>query len=298
MSDVLSELSSALATTVTNAEPGIVRVDARRRLPATGLVWSEDGVIITAHHVVKRGEDIMVGLPGDKEMSAKLVGRDPSTDVAVLQVQAKALGTFTESNKQELSVGHLTLALGRPGRTVQATLGIVSALGNAWRTRLGGQIDRYVQTDVVMYPGFSGGPLVDAKGHLVGMNSSALVPGVSLAIPTSTLAGIADSLLAHGRVRRGYLGVSSQQVRLPKGISEGLGQKTGLLIVSVEPESPAEQAGLSLGDTILSLDDSSVRQHDDLLALLTSDRVGKKAAIKVLRGGEIETLEVTVGERP
>jgi S1-C subfamily serine protease len=166
MSNVLSDLSDALAATVTNANPSVVRVDARRRLPATGIVWSDDGILVTAHHVVKRSENITVGLADGKEASASLVGRDPTTDVAILRVQASGLGAFTEADKNELSVGHLTLALGRPGKTVQATLGIISALGDSWRTRMGGQIDRYLQTDVVMYPGFSGGPLVNAKGHL------------------------------------------------------------------------------------------------------------------------------------
>jgi S1-C subfamily serine protease len=298
MSNVLSDLSDALAATVASAGSGVVRVDARRRLPATGFVWSEDGILVTAHHVLKRSDDISVGLPDGKEAAATLVGRDPTTDVAVLRVEASGLSVFTEAVKSDLGVGHFALALGRPGKTVQATLGIVSALGDSWRTRMGGLIDSYLQTDVVMYPGFSGGPLVNAKGHLVGMNTSALVPGVSLAIPVPTLANVSQALLAHGRVKRGYLGVSSQQARLPKAIEEGLGQKTGLLVVSVEADSPAEDAGLSLGDTIVALADSPVCRHDDLLALLAGDRVGKSTPVKVLRGGKVQSLDVVIGERP
>jgi S1-C subfamily serine protease len=230
-------------------------------------------------------------------VTATLVGRDPSTDTAVLRIEATGLTPLTETNKQELGVGNLALALGRPGQSVQATLGIISSLGEAWRTRLGGQIDRYLQTDVVMYPGFSGGPLVDVNGRLVGMNTSAILGGVSIAIPTTTLARVADSLLAHGRMRRGYLGVSTQHVRLPDSLREQLGQKSGLLIVSTETDSPAAQAGLTLGDTIVALDGEKVRHHDDLLALLSGERVGTAVPLDIVRGGQVQQLTITIGER-
>ncbi|MCA9929871.1 MAG: trypsin-like peptidase domain-containing protein [Anaerolineales bacterium] len=294
---VLSELSNGLAAAVTAAGPAVVRVEARRRLPATGIVWSADGVIVTAHHVVTRDDNIKVVADGSS-VSATLVGRDESTDLAVLRVDASGLTSLTETNKNELGVGNLVLALGRPGKTVQATLGIISALGDSWRTGMGGMIDRYLQTDLVMYPGFSGGPLVDVQGNLVGLNSSALVHGVSIAVPTATIARVADSLLAHGHIKRGYLGVSTQQVRLPDTARDELGQKRGLLIVSVESGSPAETAGLTLGDTIVAMADMPVQNHDDLLAQLTSDRVDQATPVKILRGGKVNTVNVTIGERP
>jgi len=297
MSNILSDLSNALASTVTNAGPGIVRVEARRRLPATGIVWSADGFVVTANHVVRHDENITVGFGDGESVTATLVGRDPTTDIAILKAEASGLQPFTEANKQELSVGHLILALGRPGKTVQATVGIISALGDSWRTRAGGQIDRYLQTDVVMYPGFSGGPLVDVNGRLVGMTTSALIPGVSLAVPAPTLARVGDSLLAHGRVKRGYLGVSTQRVKLPQNIIDEVGQKTGLLIASVEPESPAEKGGLTLGDTIVGLGDSTINHHEDLLNLLTGDRVGTAVSIKIVRAGKVQSVNVTIGER-
>ncbi|MFQ5436458.1 MAG: S1C family serine protease [Anaerolineae bacterium] len=295
---VLTELSTGLAAVVTNAGPAVVRVEARRRLPATGIVWSADGVIVTAHHIVTRDDKIKVGLADGNTINATLVGRDQTTDLAILRTDASDLAPLTEANKNELGVGNLVLALGRPGKTVQATLGIVSALGSSWRTGMGGMIDRYLQTDLVMYPGFSGGPLVDVSGNLVGLNTSALVRGVSVAVPTPTLARVADSLLAHGRVKRGYLGVSTQRVRLPDAARNELGQKRGLLIVSVESGSPAEQAGLTLGDTIVALADGQVRSHDDLLTLLTPDRVEQATPVKILRGGQVQTVDVTIGERP
>lgn len=297
MSNVLTELSAALATAVSQADSGIVRVEGRRRFGATGIVWHADGLILTANHVVSRDEGLKVGLPNGEQISANLVGRDPSTDLALLKVDTNGLTPLTESNKQELGVGNLVLALGRPGRTVQATLGIVSALGDGWRTQLGGEIDRYLQTDVVMYPGFSGGPLVNAAGQLIGLNTSALGRGTSLTIPTATLARVADALQAHGRVQRGYLGVSTQRVHLPDNLKAELGQKRGLLVVSVENDSPAAQAGLTLGDTLITFAGSAVQSHDDLLALLAGDVVGTAVSAKFVRGGQVHTAEITVAAR-
>jgi len=211
-------------------------------------------LIVTAHHVVERDDQISVGLADGRSAAATLVGRDPTTDLAVLQSDEKDLAPATWAEPDGLKVGHLVLALGRPGKTVQATLGIVSALGGGWRTRGGGQIDRYLQTDVVMYPGFSGGPLVNAAGAVVGINTSALLRGTSLTLLTTTVRRVIEDLVAHGKVRRGYLGVGTQPARLSEGLAKQLGQETGLLLVSVEPGSPAEQGGLFMGDTIVGFD--------------------------------------------
>lgn len=298
MAKVLRNLSDALAATVEATGPAVVRVEARRRLPASGIVWSADGIIVTAHHVVQRDENIGVGLPNGQAVPATLVGRDPTTDVAVLRAQTEGLTPPTWADLESLQVGHLVLALGRPGQTVQATLGIVSALGDSWRTPAGGRLDRYLQTDLVMYPGFSGGPLVDAAGQVLGLNTSALLRGISLAVPAPTLRQVVETLLAHGRVRRGYLGVGAQPVRLPAALKQQLGQETGVLLVSVEPESPAEQGGLLLGDTIVSLDGQPVRHMDDLLALLSGDRVGAAVPVRIVRGGQVQELTVVIGEHP
>jgi S1-C subfamily serine protease len=296
MSELLQNLSSALAAAVETAGQGIVRVEARRRLPASGIIWSADGVIVTSHHGVQREDNIQVGLPDGQTVAATLVGRDPTTDLAVLRAEAKNLTPLARAS-QEMQVGHLVLALGRPGQTVQATLGIISALGQSWRTPAGGQIDHYLQTDVVMYPGFSGGPLISATGGLLGLNTSALMQGVSLAVPAVTLERVVGMLLSHGRVRRGYLGVSTQAVRLPTAIAQQLNQETGLLLVAVEPGSPAEQGGLLLGDTIVALAGVPVQHHDDLLAQLSADRVGISVSARILRGGQLQEVSVVVGER-
>ncbi len=296
MSELLQNLSNALAGATETAGAGIVRVEARRRMSASGIVWSVDGVIVTAHHVVQRDDNLQVGLPDGQTVPATLVGRDPTTDLAVLRTEAKNLTPWARAT-DGMQVGHLVLALGRPGQTVQATLGVISALGESWRTSAGGLIDRYLQTDVVMYPGFSGGPLVNAEGQLVGLNTSALLQGVSLTVPTVTLERVVGMLLTHGRVRRGYLGVSTQTVRLPAAIGQQLNQETGLLLVAVEPGSPAEEGGLLLGDTIVALADVPVQHHDDLMTQLSPDRVGTSVLLRILRSGQLQELNVMVGER-
>jgi S1-C subfamily serine protease len=290
----LQDLSDSLAQAVETAGASIVRIEGRRRLPATGIVWAADGVIITANHVVK-ADEVSIGLPDGSTVKGTVVGRDPSADLAVIRAEATDLQPAKRA--EELAVGHLVLALGRPGRTVQATLGIVSALGDSWRTPMGGQIDRYLQTDVVMYPGFSGGPLVSSGGVVLGLNSSGLARGVSLAVPVGTLESTAETLLTHGRMRRGYLGVSTQSARLPAALKEQVNQETGLLIVNVEPDSPADKGGLVLGDTIVGLDGTAVRHHDDLMALLTGERVDQKVPVSIVRGGELQTVNVKIGVR-
>ena len=296
MASVVEGISNELAEIVEAAGPAVVRVEGRRRLPASGIVWSDDGIVVTAHHVVERDDRIRVGLTDDKQVEAELVGRDPTTDLAVLRVEGLEPSSVASAQADDLSVGHLVLALGRPGRTVQATLGIVSALGTSWRTAAGGTIDRYLQTDVVMYPGFSGGPLVNGEEKVLGLNTSAL-RGVSLTIPSLTVDRVVESILAHGRVQRGYLGVGVQPVNLPEALAEELGQETGLILISVEPGSPAEAGGLTLGDTLLSVHGEPVRRLDDLLSLLSGDLVGEEVLIRILRGGEPGEQKVTVGER-
>jgi S1-C subfamily serine protease len=297
MSQTLSDLSTALAAAVETTGASVVRVAARRRMPASGIIWSADGLIVTAHHVVEQDDNIGIGLPDGSSATASLVGRDPSTDLALLRIQAHSLKPAGWIDASALKVGHLALALGRPGESIMATLGIVSALSKEWRTPAGGQLDTYLQSDVVMYPGFSGGPLVSAAGEVMGVNSSALLRGVSLAIPVATVRQVVETLLTHGRVRRGYLGVSAQVVRLPAGMAQQIDQETGLLLGSVEPGSPAEQAGLFMGDTIVTLDGQPVRHLDDLLALLSGERVGASVPVRIVRGGQLQAVPVTIGEQ-
>ncbi|HHY57146.1 MAG TPA: PDZ domain-containing protein [Chloroflexi bacterium] len=297
MSEFLKSYSEALAALVENASASIVRVEGRNRLAATGIVYAADGVIVTAHHVVERDDDLRVGLPGGETVAATLVGRDPGADLAVLRVTHTGLTAATWIDASELHVGNLALALGRPGGGVQATLGVVSALGKSWRTGAGSEIDRYLQTDVVMYPGFSGGPLLVMDGRFAGVNSSALVRGASVTIPAATVRRVVETLLTHGRMPRGYLGVGLQPVRLDAALQAALGQQTGLMLMSVEADSPAAQGGLLQGDVVVTLDGVAVRHLDDLQALLTGERVGKLVTMRLVRAGVVQEHRVTIGQK-
>ena len=296
MADVLQNLSDALAGTVEATSPALVRVEGRRRMPGTGIVWSSDGVIVTAHHIVERNENINIGLAGGVSAPATLVGRDPNTDLAVLRVQADVTPAKW-SDTDDLKVGHLVLALGKPGEHVQATLGVVSALHSERRGRHRRSSGDLIQTDVVMYPGFSGGPLVDASGFVRGLNTSALSRGSSMTIPTAAVRSVVEALLSHGKVRRGYLGIGAQPVRLAAAVSEKAGQEIGLMIVSVEAGSPAESGGLLQGDILIGVDGETVQVIDELLLLLGGDKVGQSVTARIVRGGEIHDLPVMVSER-
>lgn len=295
MTAELPALSEELANTVASVGKGVVRVEGRGRLPASGVAWTQDGMIVTANHVLERDDNIRIGLSNGESAGAALIGRDPTTDLAALRVEVDGLNPPGLSEPEGLRVGNIVLALGRPGQTVQATLGIVSGLGECWRTPAGGRIDRWLQTDLVMLPGFSGGPLVDSSGSVIGMNTSALLRGVNVAVPIPTIRAVVEELLAYGRIRRGHLGVSFQLVRLPEGVQ--LDQETGLLVASVERGSAAEQGGLLLGDTLVALNGEAVRHPDDLMRLLGSDSVGTNASLLILRAGEVRDLSLIIGER-
>ncbi len=296
MAETLKALSDGMAQLVEQQGASVVRVEGRQRLPATGIIWAAEGVIVTSHHVVERDDNLKVGLADGRTLDAQLVGRDPGVDLAVLRINASGLTPAVWQDAGELKVGNLVLALGRPGQHVQATLGIVSAIGGEWQTRAGGQIDHYLQTDVVMYPGFSGGPVVGADGRFGGMNSSALVRGTSVAVPAATVRHGVETILAHGHVPRGYLGIGVQPVRLTENLQGLVGQETGLMVMSVESGSPAATAGLMQGDVLTALADTPLRQIDELQALLGGSRVGQALVAQLLRGGQVQTLTVTIGQ--
>jgi S1-C subfamily serine protease len=298
-SSLLVGVSNELADAVERAGAGVVTVDARRRHPATGVVWTAEGLIITANHVVERDEEIEVGLPDGRTASAVLVGRDPGSDLALLRVEASDL-TPLERAENEPRVGHLTLAIGRPGPSgPMASLGVITAVAGPLRFRGGGGLERYVRADVAMLPGFSGGPLVDSAGRLIGLNSSTLGRAGQLTVLAESIDATVATLLQHGRVRRGYLGVGAQGVQLPDALARALdnGQEQGLLIVSVEAGGPADTAGLMLGDVILAIDGEAVGQVEQLQERLTGDRVGRSVPVRIARGGEPREIGVTIGER-
>ncbi|HEY3249396.1 MAG TPA: trypsin-like peptidase domain-containing protein [bacterium] len=294
---VLANVSEELAAIVADRGGSVVRVEARHRAPSSGVVWAADGVVLTADHAVEREEDIQIGVASGEVVSATLVGRDPTTDIAVLRAQAQRLVPAQWSDAGAAKVGHLVLALARPGKTVRARLGIISALGDAWRAPAGGEFDRYLETDVAMAFGFSGGLLLDATGNALGMNTAGLLRRTALAVPAATLRRVVEMLLAHGRVQRGYLGIGAHPVRLPGALRDQLGQRTGVIVISVEPKSPAEQAGIVLGDVLVAIAGAPVRHLDDVLSRLGPDSIGKPVVVKLVRGGEAKELSVSVSER-
>jgi S1-C subfamily serine protease len=294
---VLAAFSDQLANAVEGAGRSVVRVDARGRQPASGIVWGADGLILTADHVVEREEDIAVGLPDGRSVGAKIVGRDPGTDIALLRAEAGNLDVVEQGPPPR--VGHVALVVARPGEGLATSIGVVSALTGPVRTWRGGRLQGLIRTDAVLYPGFSGGPLVDASGQITGMATSHFGQGAGFAVPLETIGRVTGSLLSHGRVRRGFLGVSSQPVAIPERLrtAAGVQQETGLLVVGVESGGPGERGGLLIGDVLIALNGQPTRHTEDLRGLLGQESVGQATPVRVIRGGQITELTVTVGER-
>jgi S1-C subfamily serine protease len=295
----LTALSDELAAAVERAGSSVVTVDARARIAASGTVW-EDGVVITADHVIERDENIGVTLPDGTATTATVAGRDPGTDLAVLKVQSSGLAPAATAPLEGVKVGHLVLAIGRPrAGSPMASFGVVSAIGGQWRTARGGSVDGYVRADVSLFPGFSGGPLVDTAGRVIGLNSWYLARGQELAIPAANVSAIVRVLLAEGRVRRAYLGVTSQPVRLPEPVRQqlGLAQEIGLMILGVESGSPAERAGLLMGDVLVAAAGKAIADPGDLRDALGAAAVGQPLGVAVIRGGKQQEVSVTPGER-
>jgi S1-C subfamily serine protease len=291
------ELSNAIADRVEAAGASVVRVDARAHRGASGVIWSDDGVVVTAHHVVERDDAITVTLADGASHGATLVGRDAGTDLAVLRVDAKGLARAAWSEPDGLRVGHLVVAVARPGRTVRATLGIVNAFGDEYRTPAGGKVDRYIQSDAPRLHGFSGGALVDLQGRVLGLNTAGVLRDAGIAVPTRTVARVVGELLAHGRVPKGYFGVGAYPAQLPPAIEQKVGRKAGVVLVAIEPGSPADRAGLGLGDVLVAVDAKPVERPADLVALL-EDAVDREVAVTIARGGVLQDLRVTAGRRP
>ena len=295
--DTLAALSDGMADAVENAAASVVRVNGRRRRSGSGVVLGQNKVL-TASHVLEREEDLSVETADGRTLPARFAGRDHATDLAVLDVDGLDVepASPAEGNAR---VGQISLAVGSHsrGEGPRATLGVVSAVGGPVRTRRGPRLERYIQTDATPYPGFSGGPLIDARGKVLGIMVSGWGRGAAFAIPADIAWRTAGTLSERGSVKRRYLGILSQPVRLPDGERLGLTQRGGLLVVGVEDGSPAGRGGLIVGDILAALDGQPVEDTDDLLVLLAGDRVGRPVPVKLVRGGELTEVEITVGER-
>jgi S1-C subfamily serine protease len=291
----LAGLSGQLAALVRQTGARAVAVDARHRFSSSGLIW-QAGVVVTVDHAIKREDDIKVTLPDGKVVPATLAGRDPGTDLAALKVDAAGLTSPAWREPDGLAAGHLVVSLSRPGQRVRAGLGMVTVRGDGWWTPSGGRLDADVRVDIGLHPGFSGSLLVDAGGAAVGLNTAGLVRATPTLVPTATIRRVVGALLTHGHLRRGFLGIGTQSVRLPADLAPSLGQPAALLIVNVLPNTPAAKAGLLLGDALVSLDGHPLRHPGDLLPLLDEDRIGREAVVKIVRAGRLEEVRLTVGE--
>jgi S1-C subfamily serine protease len=283
------DLSTGLASAIEKVGPTIVAVNARPRVPTSGVLWRQ-GVIVSTHHTVRRNEDITVTMADGQTLPATLAGRDPGTDLAVLRITGAGPETAEIGDASSLKVGHLVLGVGRTyERRASASLGMVSSIGGAWRTWRGGELDQLIRLDLAIYLGFSGGPLVNSSGQVVGINTSGLARGAGLTIPASTVNRVVDALLERGSVARGYMGASMQPVALPEKLRASLSLQadSGLLVLSVEPDGPADKGGLMIGDVLIAIDGSTVQDTDDVQAALKGDRIGKAG----------QTLEVANPDR-
>jgi len=296
--NIFVELSDAIADAAERAGKSTVLVDARRKFPASGIAFSKD-LILTADHVVEREEDIKVILADGTEVTAHLAGRDPGTDLAVLKLD-RPEATPAEVSKTPARVGQFVLAVGRPSTNgIESSFGTVNSISGPVRTGRGSMLERYIKTDVVSYPGFSGGPLVNGDGTIFGINTSGFGNGGAITIPADVAWKIAETLAKHGKIKRGYLGIRSQTVEISADARKSLKreQETGLLLVGLEADSPAGKGGLMVGDILVGVAGETVAHQDDLFVRLSGDVVGKSVAIDILRGGKLESINVEIGER-
>jgi S1-C subfamily serine protease len=301
MSSALETLSNDFAAAAEIVGNSVVAIYGRRWMPSSGIQWRK-GFIVTAHHTIRREEDITVVAAGGKSFKANLAGRDPSTDLAVLKVsEGSALPLPSFGDGAGVRLGHIVLALGRSrGSNLVASAGIIGGISGEWEPRRGGQLDQHIRLSLELYPGFSGGPLVSAQGKVVGINTTGLSRGRAVTIPVATVNRIVDELIEKGHIAKAYLGVAMQPVAVPeslRGKVPGSGS-SAVLVVHVEPASPADNAGVVLGDVVLELEGKPVEDTGDIQQLLGSSKIGQTLQATVLRGGTPLKLSITLADRP
>lgn len=291
----MSDISKGFAEAVKAAGRWVVAVEGRDRFASSGVHWRE-GLVVTAEHTLKRDEDISVSLPDGSRLDATLVGRDPGTDLAVLKVESE-LPSPNRATPEAFDPGSLVLAVARsPEEGLGAALGVVSAWSGPWRTWRGGQVERFLQPDVSMYPGFSGGALIDPDGRLLGVNTSGLSRRMSITLPLETVDRVISEIQQRGHVTCGYLGVGMQPVRLPDRFHETA--QAGLMVVTLEDGGPADEGGILPGDVLLTVQDQPVHDTEDVQAVLSCHGPGTPVNLTLLRAGAPQALTVTLGERP
>jgi S1-C subfamily serine protease len=299
MSSSLVKLSNEFAAVVERASQYVVSVHGHPRLPSSGVIW-KPGVIVTAEHSIRRDDEIRVTLPDGKHATARLAGRDAGTDLAVLKIEDTGSEAAT-INPDVPKAGDLVFAVGRTQNTgVSAVMGIISGVGGPWNTWRGGRLDRFIRLDLRLYPGLSGGAIVNAAGDCIGIGTAGLSRSSPLAIAAETIHRVATELLEKGHVARGYLGVGLQRIALPEHLktSLNLADAHGLIALSVEHEGPAGKAGMVIGDILMALDSKPMRDTDDVQAVLGSEFVGKTVNASIVRGGVLKQVRIVVAERP
>jgi S1-C subfamily serine protease len=314
---LMDAYSRAVTSAVDRVSPAVVKIDVQQRrdvrrpqgrMPreiegsGSGFLFTPDGFILTNSHVVHDATKINVLLPDGRQFHAEPVGDDPHTDLAVIRIQGLGLISAELGDSQSVRVGQIAIAIGNPyGFQTTVTAGVISALGRSLRSQSGRLIDSVIQTDAALNPGNSGGPLVNSNGQVIGVNTAVILPaqGICFAIAINSAKFVAGQLIKDGRIRRSFIGVAGQDVPLHRQIIRyhHLAQESGILVVSIEPNSPAQKAGLKEGDVILSYESHSVEGIDQLHRLLTVEEVGKKATLSVLRGTEKIQLTIEPQER-
>jgi S1-C subfamily serine protease len=294
---VFIEVSKALPQP-RNAAP---RVPREARGSGSGFIFTPDGFILTNSHVIHGAAKVTVALSDGRRFDATIVGDDPNTDLAVIRISAGRLPAAPLGDSEKIRVGQLAIAIGNPyGFQYSVTAGVVSALGRSLRSESGRLIDNVLQTDAALNPGNSGGPLVNSFGEVIGVNTAVILPaqGICFAVAINTAKFVAGQLIMHGRIRRAFLGVAGQNATVPRFVARAqqLKAETGVLVIGVEKQSPAEVAGLQEGDVILALDGAIVRNVDDLHKLLTDARIGASCRLALLRRTEKIELQVVPEE--
>jgi S1-C subfamily serine protease len=300
MSSEWATLSKELAETTAKAGAHAVAVHTESRGSSSGVIW-RPGIIVTAEHALQRDEDIQLTLPDGQVADAKLVGRDASTDIAVLKCEQASTAVPSFGDTTALSPGNVALVVGRTRASGPiAALAFVSMVANERRLWGGLSLSPYVRLDVALQRTGIGGAVVDAEGRVAGIATPKFAPSGALALPVATVNGVVDALLAQGRIPRGYLGVGLQPVRLPENLRETLQrrEKTAAIVLEVEPGGPAQNAGVVIGDILLSLNTKPVARLEDVQAHLHGENIGKSVAARFLRGGAPRDVTITVAERP
>ena len=301
----LADFSAQITKAVEAVAGSIVAVDARPRVATSGIIWRDGGVIVSTNHTIRRDEGITVALEGGRTASATLVGRDAGCDLAVLKVDdeevARSLKSAETIGTSDSKVGNIVLAVGRTNAEGSATasFGVINNVGGAWRTWRGDEIERFISLDLAIYLGFSGGALINGEGKVLGVNTSAFGRGLALTIPSETVNRVVDILLTKGKVSRPYLGIGTQTVPLSESLREKLNwqHSNGLMMLTVEADGAAEKAGVLIGDVLLSLNDKPTLEPMDVQAALWGKEAGNTVKAKLLRGGELVEIEITLGER-